>query len=257
MKRFVIAAFTVCCTMMSFAQGIHWLSTSQGIGGPHTEENFAMPKMIKVVRSGNNGGSSVIIVRLDKNLLWILSPEKKTYSEITFDELAVMAQKGKERMAAMKEKMKDMPEEQRTMMEKMMGGAMDQSIDVKKTGEKKSIAGHSCTKLVALRGGKDFMTMWIADDVKGFKPLIADWRESAERMSSIGSSVLKDMNKIYDSIDGFPMETTVSMMDRSMTTTVSMVEQRTTPETQFEIPDGYSRTTSPMGGAMQRMDGTK
>lgn len=244
----------ICCVALTFSQGMHWKSTSEGVGGKQTEESFAMPKMVKVVRTGSEHGGSVMIVRLDKDLIWMVNPEKKTYSEITFDDLQKMAEKGKERMAMMKEKMKDMPDEQRKMMEKMMGAGMDQPIDVKKTDEVKKIAGHECTKLTALRGGEPFLTMWVANDVTGFKSLMADWKESSERLSSLGSMFGKGMGDIYKSIDGFPMETSVSMMGHTMTTTVTSVEKKTTPSSAFEIPEGYTKVDSPMKGAMQRMD---
>lgn len=253
MKQVKIIVLLLVCAAITLSQGMHWTSTSEGVGGKQTQESFALSKRMKIVQTGGDRGGTVMIVRLDKELIWMINPEKKTYSEITFDELQQMVEKGKERMAAMKARMKEMPEEQRKMMEKMTGG-MDEPIDVKKSDETKKIAGHECTKLTAFRGGEPFMTMWIAKDVKEFKSLMADWKESSERLSSIGSSFMKGIGDIYKNIEGFPMETSLSMMGHNLTTTVTSIEVKWMPPSVFEIPDGYSKVDSPMKGAMQRMD---
>jgi hypothetical protein len=254
MKRVIVTMLLICGLTAANAQGMYWQSTSEGMGGKHNEENFAAPKMFKMVRTGGAEEGSVMIVRLDKKLMWMLNPEKKTYSEITFADIQKMANKGSDKMAAMKEKMKGMPEEQRKMMEKMMGGQMDQPVTVKKTGETKSILGHSCTKLIVMRGEEEFMTLWISKDVKGFAPLMADWKEFSEQMASMTSRFAKGMSDVYKEIKGFPLETSVSMMGHSMTTVVTKVEMRSTPASEFDIPLGYTKVKSPMEEEMQKMD---
>jgi len=241
-----------CCLTAAFSQGLYWQSTTDGMGGKNTEESFAIPKMMKVVRTGGPRGNSVIIIRLDKELLWNVQPEEKTYSEITFAEIEKMANKSSERMAAMKEKMKEMPEEQRKMMEKMMGGG-DEQVEVNETDETKTITGHTCKKFIVLKGKKEFMTLWVANDVKEFKPLMADWKNFSERLSAMTARFAKGMGDVYKKINGFPMETSVSMMGNKITTTVTKIEKRTTPANEFEIPAGYKKVKSEMEGAMEKM----
>lgn len=159
MKHFiVVSAVILCCISSAFSQGMHWQSTTEGMGKKHVTDNYAIPKMFKVVKAGELGEGAVTIFRLDKELLWMLNPEKKTYSEMTFAEMEKMVNKGMEQMAAVKEQMKNMPEEQRKMMEKMMGGG-DQAVEVKATSETKSISGRKCKKYLVLRGGEEYMTL--------------------------------------------------------------------------------------------------
>ena len=254
MKKLTIAAMLLIGAAAAHAQGMYWESTSDGMGGKHVEQSYAMPKMFKMVRSGEATEGSVVIVRLDKKVIWMLHPGKKTYSEMTFDDVAAMAKKGSERMAAMKKKMSEMPEEQRKMMEKMTGGQMDQEVAVKKTGETKTLLGHSCSKLTVMRGESEFMTMWIAKDITEFKSLMGDWKEFSERMASMAGGFAKGMGEVYKQIDGFPLETTVSMMGKSMTMTVTKIEKRSTPAAEFDVPSGYEKVKSPMENAMQQMD---
>jgi hypothetical protein len=254
MKYVAVIAMVLFGFAAAHAQGMYWESRSEGAGGNHTEQNYAAPKMFKMVRLGGSGDGSVVIVRLDKKIIWMLHPEKKTYSEMTFDDVAAMAKKGSERMAAMKKKMKEMPEEQRKMMEKMMGGDADQEITVKKSGGTKTILGHTCSKLDVMRGETEFMTMWTAKDITGFQSLMGDWKEFSERMASMAGGFVKGMGEVYKQIDGFPMQTTVSMMGRSMTMTVTKIEKRSTPAAEFDLPSGYDKVKSPMENAAQQMD---
>ena len=253
MKRFIVFAFMACCSASMFAQGMYWQSTTEAADGKHTEESFAMPKMFKIVRTGETRNSSTIIFRLDKQLLWMLNPEEKTYSEMTFADMEKMANKGAERMAAMKERMKEMPEERRKMMEKMMG-ANDQPVEVKNTGESKTVSGYKCTKFLVLRGGEEMMSLWVTDGLKEFKPLMADWKSFSERMSAMTARFAKGMSDIYAKINGFPMQTTLSVMGQTMTTSVTKVEKRTVPSGEFEVPAGYKKVKSEMENAMEKMD---
>jgi hypothetical protein len=254
MKRFMIAALLLCSTTFTFAQGLYWQSTTEETAGKHTEENFAISKMFKMVKTGGTNDGSIIITRLDKQLFWTLNPEKKTYTEMTFDDMEKMVSNGSAQMDKMKEQMKNMPEEQRKMMEKMMGTQNDQPVEVKKTGETKSVAGYKCTKFIAFRGEEEVMSLWVTKDLTGFGPLMADWKEFAQRMSAMTARFSKGSSDMYKNIDGFPMETTIKIMNNTVTTTVTKVEKRSIPPTEFDIPAGYKKVKSEMKESMQKMD---
>jgi hypothetical protein len=256
MKHFMIAALLLCSATFTFVQGqgLYWQSTTEGAAGKHTEESFAVSKMFKMVRTSGTNDGSIMIARLDKQLFWTLNPEKKTYTEMTFDDMEKMMSKGSAQMDKMKEKMKTMPEEQRKMMEKMMGVQNDQPVEVKKTGETKSVAGYKCTKFIALRGEEEVMTLWVTKDLTGFEPLMADWKEFSQRMSAMTARFSKGTSEMYKNIDGFPMETTIKIMNNTVTTTVTNVEKRSIPSAEFDIPAGYKKVKSEMKESMQKMD---
>jgi hypothetical protein len=94
------------------------------------------------VRSGE-------IVRLDRGLTWHLEPEKKSYREDIFatpEELALMRAKIQARL----EKMRSCPVAQRQQpIDKSKCEMSPPKIDVRKTDDKASIAGHDAQRTVA------------------------------------------------------------------------------------------------------------
>lgn len=89
------------------------------------------------------------IVRLDRGLTWRLRPEKKTYAEEVFatpEELAAM----REKMQARLEKMRSCPVAQRQQpIDKSKCEMSPPKIDVHKTDDRMSIAGHDTQRTLA------------------------------------------------------------------------------------------------------------
>ncbi len=87
MKKTGFAAITALLALVMgsgilHAQGLNVETTRSGQGMPSPKVSY-MPGMAKVVtRSGH-----LIVIRLDKQLVDILNPGRKMYSEITFKEL--------------------------------------------------------------------------------------------------------------------------------------------------------------------------
>ncbi len=262
MKPLGVTLVALCIAASAFSQGLVWQSKTEGAVKERMTENFAMPKMFKTVRSEDVKEGAIVIFRLDKELLWTLNPEKKTYSEMTFAEMEKLMSKAGGKMdaamAKMEEQMKDMTPEQREMMQKMMGGKMpgagsSKPTQVKNTGERKTISGYACTKFVVTDDEKDFMTLWVTRDVRGFEPLMADWKEFSKRMGAM-NRFAKGAVDAYKNIEGFPIETTVSMMNTTVTTTVTKIERRSTPANEFQVPSGYTKVKSQLEDALEKMD---
>jgi hypothetical protein len=228
----------------AFSQGLYWESTTSGgpLGDkPSVSHNFAMPKMFKIVSP-----TKVMILRMDQEKIFDVDPAKKTYSEMTFAEMEAYAKKAGEKMAQFKEKIKNMPPEQRKQMEAMgamMGGGAEAAVEISATGERKMVSGFPCTKYVMTRGGKELTTMWVTKEVTGFDNLRKDWMEFGKRMATLTN--MAGLGEAYQKIDGFPMETDMNIMG-AMTTVVTKVERRSTPAGEFTVPAGYTKTESPL-----------
>jgi len=253
----MVVLFAIGLAGTAFAQGLYWESTmSGGPIGERNEQMWAVPKKLKGVTKET--GES-FIVRLDKEVFITIDPKEKTYSEMTFAEMEAMMKKvgGKmdSKMAEMQKQLAGMPEEQRKMVEKMMGdkmggrgSAQDAAIDVKKTGDKKSISGFSCTKVVITEDDKDVMTMWVTKDVSGFDAMRKDWEEFSKRMMAMNPMGGKGLGEAFKKVDGFPIQTE---MGHGITSTVTKVEKKTAPASEFEVPSGYKKVKPKM---MEEMD---
>lgn len=252
----MVALFAIGLTGTTFAQGLYWESTiSGGSVGERNEQMWAVPKKMKGVTKGTG---ETFIVRLDKEVFITIDPTEKTYSEMTFAEMEEMMKKvGGEmdsKMAEMQKQLAAMPEEQRKMVEKMMpgmGAAKDAKVDVKNTGDKKTISGFSCTKVVVTQDGKDMMTLWVTKDVSGFDAMRKDWEEFSKRMMAMNPMGGKGLGEAFKKIDGFPIQTE---MGQGITSTVTKIEKKTATASEFEVPAGYKKVKASMMDEVDQMD---
>jgi len=205
----------------------------------------------------NADDQDFIVLRLDKEKIISVDTRKKTYWEETFAEMEksmkAASSKMDKQMAEMQEQMKNLPEEQRKMMEGMFGkqGEKSGNMEMKKSGETKTINGFSCTKYEAREGEKALLTMWATKDVKGFEPLRKDYEALSRRMTAMNPTFMKDLIDAMFKIEGFPVQTEWS----GMTTTVTKVEQRSTPESEFAVPSGYKKVAAPMNEMGETKEG--
>jgi hypothetical protein len=228
----------------AIGQGLYWESATTG--GPlgdkgSVSQNYAMPRMFKIVSP-----TKIMILRMDQEKIYDCDPAKKTYSEMTFAEMEAYAKKASDKMAEFREKIKNMPPEQRKQMESlgaMMGGGKDTPVEITATGDTKTIGGYACKKFVMTRSGKEMATMWVTNDVTGFDNLRKDWMEFGKRMATLTN--MTGLGDAYQKMNGFPMETDMDMMGK-MTTVVTKVEKRSTPAGEFSVPAGFTKTESPM-----------
>lgn len=237
---------SAACAHVAVAQGLYWETSTTGIGKePRTAQTYAMPKMMKIV----NADGHMMILRADRDTFTSVDPKRQIYQEMTFAEMESAGKSMQAQMEAargkMEEQMKGMSPEQRAMMEKMMpkmpsaGGAKASPVTVQNTAETKTIAGHTCTKYVATQDGKTVLVAWTAKDVKGFDALRGDWLTYQKRLARTNGAFGSALADAYAKIEGFPMETEMGNVEVSVT----KVENRTTPASEFEVPGGYKKET--------------
>jgi hypothetical protein len=203
---------------------------------------YAMPKMFRSV----DGEQHEAIIRLDKGIILNINHADSTYTEMTFEELDAMMKKGNakmdESMAELKDKMKDMPEDQRKMVEQMMGknpamGGSAEKYTSKNTGETEKISGFNCTKYVVSQGDKEVLTVWATKEVKGMEGLKKDMQAFRDRLASsmpkIGSAMAEGMKNV----DGFP----IRVESANYKSTVTKVQKQSTPASAFEAPKSYKK----------------
>jgi hypothetical protein len=219
------------------AQGLYFEQTtlmSAGNGKSMELHSNGYLKEMKLKNFEVEEGTAVI-VRADKEMLYQLDTKAKTYSEMTFTEMRQQMQAAGEQMKKMQEELKDLPPEQRKMMEGMMAKMMkEKDFDIKRTGEKKKVSGYSCEKVLLLEGGEPAGEFWVTKDLGSMKDYAKDWTKLMEGMMQ--GPMMKAAKKIAE-IDGFVMQ--MKMGDVGATTT--KLEKRNIADSEFEIPAGYKK----------------
>jgi len=216
-----------------------------------TLSSMAVPKKFKTGLRKDE----YVIVRLDKEMMYRVNTEKKTYMELTFTQLdekrkALMAQMGSQ-MEQMKAQMKNVPEEQRKMMEKMMasmGGGSETKVDVKASGDKLKIAGYDAIKYTLTQDGKEVASIWASKDVPEYGNLKKDYSEFGRKMATLSPGMSKSLSEAMHSIDGFPLQTT---MMNGMKIAVTKIEKKAVADSEFDVPAGYTKTEEKTGGRPQ------
>jgi Domain of unknown function (DUF4412) len=170
-----------------------------------------------------------MIVRYDQGKIITVDHKKKTYTEMTLDQLQ---QKINEAAKTMNEN-----KEQMEALRKVMGQSFG-PISVTKEGPGETIAGYATEKYL-VKGPME-MQIWAAPDLK-----IPGAYYDIMKLN-VPQNPLFDMGKMYEEmkkINGLGLKTimTMNVMGRSMTTTtvVTDVQKGTIPASTFEVPAGY------------------
>jgi len=243
-------AIAIACSLAwatgAAAQWLYWETKISSGGIDRMTQNYAAPKMTKVV----GGDGKAVIIRTDQDKVISLDTRKRKYQEMSFSDLessSKMVQKQMEATRAQIERrMKEASPEQRAMMEKALppkrpGTEGAKPLEVKKTGETKTIAGYNCVKYVATEGPKTVLATWTTNDIKGFEALREDWVAYQKRIAGTSQNFAGAMAEAYSKIEGFPMETEMG----DVKTVVTKVESRPIPATEFEVPAGYKKEGLP------------
>jgi hypothetical protein len=238
----------ISIVLMSFSitvgQSLVWESTTivPAIGNKKIiSTSYYRPHMF---RQGSE--NSMIIFRIDKEVMYQVNNLKKEYSEMTFAELEAYTKKSSAKldgqMAEMKKQLEKMPPEQRKAMEKMMGnqamvGTSQGTIEVLKTAEKKTISGYVCVKFALQEDGKETGSVWTTTAIPDFKNIQKEFKDFGQRMAAQMPAKGGQLAAAMAKIDGFPIQTTIA----GITTTVTKIEKKSVAESEFEVPSGFKK----------------
>ena len=194
-------------------------------------------------------GTHEIMIDLNTGLMTTLDGAKKTYFTTTKQDMEQFA-------ARMQEKMND-PEMKKgmEMMGKMSEG-MAGSIDVKKTGETRKVAGFSCDEWVITMNEfttmKECVTSELQVPTRAFDAY-KDYSESMRKMMSSFGAMAKSGAELAEkmkAMKGYPVASSMKMdvMGQTTTTETEVIEVRkgSIPASTWEIPAGYTKIDNPM-----------
>lgn len=207
-------------------------TSSGGRGGDRTVTVTTYMARGAVKRSSSDGTDSIL--RLDDGRMILVDNNKKTYSEVTFEELQAMMDKA----AAATQ---GMPPEALAAMQKMMGGATTE-VSVTRAGAGEPIAGYATEKYLVTGPMTIALEIWAAPELK-VPPQYYD----AIKLRTPRNPVF-DMSKMFDEmkkIDGFPLKQVSTMkmmgMESKSTMVVTAVDKGPIAKTTFDVPAGYKK----------------
>lgn len=199
-------------------------NVSRGIPGQpdgrSIQRNYFAPDASRI----EMGDGKAIIVDYSGMRIYTLRLRNRTYTQVGLNELGLPAK---------------MSAPDRENMGRLMGGLMQQGIQITPTGETRTIEGYLCRKVKA-----NFLVVqgeyWVSKEVKGYRELLsqgARFGALVEKNPMLGQL---DIGALVQKLDGFPVQTVNRVMGGTVTSTLKRVEQKPLDPALFKVPKGYA-----------------
>jgi len=248
MKMIRMFFLTVIMVVVASGAWAGWVIHSDGgpMMGPMT--TYLQKSMMR-----QEMGQLVTIVDVNKEWIYYLNTVKKTYWGGPVSEMKNAGQTQAQEM--IEEMLEGLPEEQQEAMRE----AMEQEgqtgaetgppveVEVKKTGEKAVIAGHTCRRYNIYSGGQLAMELWLAKsvtvdkevDVKKMVRMMAQLSEGGAGPSPLASP---EVQALWE--EGYPLRQVSHFMGQPSTIEAREVEEKSIPSEMFKAPADYQKVDS-------------
>lgn len=263
---------SLCCYLIALATGtaaagvVYEIEVTDHEQSPPKTESIEAAvegRNLKMgIASGGRGKQGEMIFRGDRREMVVVDHDDKSYHVMDEATMQRIAGQVSGAMAQMQEALKNVPADQRAMVEQMMKQNMpDQAAkpvraksEIRKTGERGTKNGYPCVKYEVFRKGQKIREMWVTDwdNVEGGSDVVDVWEDMSEffneLMDSIpdfgqgkggGDPVFEHMKEL----GGFPVITqefdeSGAKIDESG---LRSSRRRTLDPDAFEPPSGYKR----------------
>jgi hypothetical protein len=174
-----------------------------------------------MIRTEDAETQQVMIVRLDKNIMWMIDLNRKVYQEITIDQF-------KQMMGMMRAGHGGI----------MRGGREEGEVEVKETGNRMKIKGWNCYEvLITVRGRASMeISMWLTRDVE------VPWEEYEKFMEVFGIQMYSpEVIERWKSLRGYPIRSHTQVGTMEFVNEVITLKTSPIPKAVFELPPGLTR----------------
>lgn len=232
---------------------------------PQTATASVAGRNLRMAIAGPRGEANDVIFRGERREMVMVDHGSKTY--VVMDEAAIkgLATQVSSAMSQMEEMLKNVPPEQRAMVEQMMtsrgmgasaAAAKPSPTELRRTGERATHSGFPCVKYEVLRDGRVIREFWVtewsnieggADARAAFEQMAGLMQEmvSAFSQSSFGSMISIDepMFEYMTQISGYPVVTREFSAAGAVEneTTLTSATRKAIEAATFEPPAGYAR----------------
>ncbi|MCZ6727947.1 MAG: hypothetical protein O7A98_11420 [Acidobacteria bacterium] len=217
------------------------------------------------IAGGKGGGRGEMIFRGGRREMVVVDHENKAYFVMDEETIRQIAGQVSGVMAQMQEALKNVPEGQRAMVEKMMKQGMPKQVqvpkrpvaEVRKTGDRGEENGYPCVRYDVLVNGTKVRDVWVTDwgNIEGGDEVADVFREMADFFSEMLDAVgemaggFGDMGadtgifNDLEAIGGFPVVTREFGDDGSLEgeSRLRSAKRQTLDPAAFEPPPGYNR----------------
>lgn len=224
-----------------------------------TEVQIEAQRM-RVEMSDPLSGAQVMIFDGTKPVMFIVSPAKKSYSEMTKADVERAGAQLSGALAQMQEMLKSMPPEQRAQMEAMMKkqgmpgmGAAPARIQYRKTGTSK-VGKWTCDTYDGTQNGKKVAEVCtVSPQAFGLRPddfaVTAQMAEFFSALMPQGTEGLLRLGKPEaDGFAGIPVRHSSTVGGRTTVMEVVEVSRRSFNGAVFAVPAGFRKEASPFAG---------
>jgi hypothetical protein len=209
---------------------------------------------MRVESAGAPGEKQTIIFDGTKQVMWIVNIDRKTYSEMTKADMDRIGGQAAGAMAQMQEQLKNMPPEQRAMVEKMMQGrgmtgmgAPPAPKTVYRPAGSDKVGKWTCTKYDGYQGSqKTAEVCTVAPDALGFT--ISDFDVSRQLGDFLGKLMPQNADRVFrvgraeeQGFSGVPVRRVFSTGQSQTTVELTDVSRQSFPASTFEVPAGYKK----------------
>ena len=225
-----------------------------------SEVRIAKDRMRADISDPSSGAKQLVVFDATRQVVDIISPDTKTYMEITKAQIEQMTAQAQQMMQTA---MANMPPEQRAQMEAMMRGrGMGSMMAAVKTTYHKTGTDHvgrwTCDKYEGFQNEKKVTDLCTVDpnaiglaaaDVQTLNQLV----EFFKSLSPASATMFEIGHGESQGFSGIPVRTSTSTAGRSVTSELTDVVRENLPDALFQIPAGYQE--QPFMGGMGGMRG--
>jgi len=216
------------------------------------------------VETRSNNQNNIIIFRNDKKVFWAVNQDEKSYTEMTKEDVKAMKKSMDEAMMQMEEQLKNMPPEQRVMMEKMMKGTMSTKPSktvYKKTASSVKVNKWICDKYEGYVNGKKDMDVWTTDwkdlgltqehfnVMQGMSEFFSEFTKEGSSLFKVGSNAWEK----EQGYSGVPVKTVSYTEGRAgYKMELREISEQDFAPALFDLPKGLMKKEFPMMGKPRR-----
>ncbi|MDD2890500.1 MAG: DUF4412 domain-containing protein [bacterium] len=250
--------FMIVALALSASAGVLMISQASPDITDVTDIKMYLDKNCMRIDTKARGEEQSFIFRKDKETFWVVNYKEKSFIEMTKKDLRVLKAKMEEAIKVMEEQMKNLPPEQKEMLEKMMKGQMPGNtpkIVYKKISAGEKVNKWVCNKYEGYIENNKEEEIWTTDweklglSVNDFKVMQDVSEFIGEFSKGLGASFYKvGIEENKQSYIGIPIKTiNYSGKEVVYTTELKEIQKQDLASSLFDVPAGFKKTEMPTG----------